>query len=393
MHHSNSRLEPADAGWVRQQSMIQDGGYYMRLRFLAVSLVVLALSAGTGYAQTFSGTVDGYWSYNSNTPNDPTIPNGPRANQFRAFDIRDQSFSLNYGELAIEYKPNNVGVRVDVGFGDAADIVSPTGWSRHIQQAYITGTRGKATFDFGKFVTPIGAEVIETKDNWNYSRGLLFTLAIPFTHFGARATYAANDKVSLSGYLVNGWDNPIDENTAKSIGFFGSFKPTSKLTVVGNYLTGKEGTTTDNMRHLVDAVVTYNLHDRVTLMANGDYGQDKGADLLPGVSGPRVVWQGVAGYAKIKASDKLFLNGRYEWFDDQDGFRTGTIQEMQSATLTAQIPVVTDLNFWGEVRKDWSNQDSFRKTSEGVFAPVQSATDHQTTFVFGVTYSFTKTVN
>ena len=39
--------------------------------------------------------------------------------------------------------------------------------------------------DFGKFVTSAGAEVIESKDNWNYSRSLLFAYAIPYWHFGA----------------------------------------------------------------------------------------------------------------------------------------------------------------------------------------------------------------
>jgi hypothetical protein len=46
-----------------------------------------------------------------------------RRNPYRAFDVRDQSFALQYGEIAIDYKPNNVGFRADVGFGDAADIV------------------------------------------------------------------------------------------------------------------------------------------------------------------------------------------------------------------------------------------------------------------------------
>ena len=36
--------------------------------------------------------------------------------------------------------------------------------------------------DFGKFVTSAGAEVIEAKDNWNYSRSLLFVNAIPYLH-------------------------------------------------------------------------------------------------------------------------------------------------------------------------------------------------------------------
>ena len=38
--------------------------------------------------------------------------------------------------------------------------------------------------DFGKFVTALGFEVIKTKDDLNYSRSLLFTMAIPFYHMG-----------------------------------------------------------------------------------------------------------------------------------------------------------------------------------------------------------------
>ena len=64
-------------------------------------------------------------------------------------------------------------------------------------------------FDFGKFVTPFGNEVIESKDNWNYSRSLLFSLAIPYYHQGLRATYSPNDQVTLAGYLVNGWNNSL----------------------------------------------------------------------------------------------------------------------------------------------------------------------------------------
>ena len=71
--------------------------------------------------------------------------------------------------------------------------------------------------DIGKFVTPAGAEVIETKDNWNYSRGLLFSYAIPYYHFGMRAKYAFNDKYALTGFFVNGWNNVVDNNSGKDL--------------------------------------------------------------------------------------------------------------------------------------------------------------------------------
>jgi hypothetical protein len=365
----------------------------MRLRFLAVSLVVFALSTGIGFSQTITGTLDGYHGYNFNKPNFGTPPQ--RTNDFRAFDVRDQSLTLSYGEIAIDYKPNNVGIRLDFGFGDTAEIVHATEpgdkdvW-RHIQQAYASVTKDKLTLDFGKFVTPIGAEVIETKDNWNYSRGLLFTWAIPFYHFGGRATYAVNDKVSLAGYVVNGWNNVRDNNTAKSVGFVGTFKPSSKWTLVTNVLVGKE--VGDNSRMLLDGILTFNVNDEISLMANYDFGKDYAADLLPGVRGAEANWQGIAGYVKVKLSDNITISNRYEWFDDRIGFMTGTAQELQSYTATAMFPW-QDLTFWTEYRRDWSNADTFHTSSNGLFGPIQGIRAYQNTITLGLTLALTKEYN
>jgi hypothetical protein len=72
---------------------------------------------------------------------------------------------------------------------------------KYVQQAYVSYLAGKVSIDFGKFVTPAGAEVIENKDNFNYSRGLLFALAIPYYHMGARIGYALSTaERSVTGY-------------------------------------------------------------------------------------------------------------------------------------------------------------------------------------------------
>ena len=82
--------------------------------------------------------------------------------------------------------------------------------------SYLTPLGKGLQFDVGKFVTPLGAEVIEAKDNWNYSRSLLFALAIPYYHMGVRATYSANAKVTLAGLVVNGWNNVVENNSGKT---------------------------------------------------------------------------------------------------------------------------------------------------------------------------------
>src|SRR3990172_8459767 len=139
-------------------------------------VLVFVLLAGTGYSQSFVGSVDGYYGYNFNKP-------GTTKNVYRNFDFNHNQFSLNYAELAIEQKPDPksspFGFRADIGFGDTATWVhsaEPAGSDiyRYLQQAYLSAAKGKVQVDFGKFVTQHGAEVIETKDNWNYSRSLLF---------------------------------------------------------------------------------------------------------------------------------------------------------------------------------------------------------------------------
>ena len=77
--------------------------------------------------------------------------------------------------------------------------------------------RDKLQLDVGKFVTPIGAEVIESQDNWNYTRSILFGYAIPFYHVGrARDARRERQGSPLAGYLVNGWNNGSEINGDKT---------------------------------------------------------------------------------------------------------------------------------------------------------------------------------
>ena len=128
-----------------------------------------------------TGFVDTYYSWNFNQ-------SSPEA--LRNFDVTHNSFSLNYAEIAVTKLPteqSRAGFRLDFGAGDTATLVNAyepggTDFLKHVQQAYVwvLAPVGKGlTIDVGKFVTPAGAEVIESKDNYNYSRGFLFALAVP----------------------------------------------------------------------------------------------------------------------------------------------------------------------------------------------------------------------
>jgi hypothetical protein len=324
------------------------------------------------------GLVDGYYSYNFNQP---------RADaQLRNFDTRHNQFALNLLEIALERKPtpdSRLGFRADLDFGPATEIVhsfEPGGSDifRHLQQGYLSylAPAGNGVqIDFGKFVTQHGAEVIETKDNWNYSRSLMFALAIPYYHFGVRASYPFNDKFTLAGFLVNGWNNVVDNNTGKTIGVQAVIKPSSKLTLIQNYMTGPEQSdNNDDFRHLFDTTAIYTANDRVSLMANYDYGWDT-------VAGTRVHWQGVAAYARFQANKWFAFAPRFEWYDDHDGFTTGARQTVKGVTFTSEQKINGGLLTRFEYRRDFSDTDFFSKRTGRLV-------EAQSTLSFGLVYAF-----
>lgn len=335
-----------------------------------------------------SGFVDMYYSYNFNAPKTSctTIGEVKIFNCLRNFDVAHNSFSLNLAEIAFEKKPTDMsrgGYRIDLNYGPTASIVAgfdPGGTTifSNIQQAYISylAPTGKGLqLDFGKFVTPAGNEVIETKDNWNYSRSLLFALAIPYYHSGVRATYAANDKVSFMGTFVNGWNNVGENNSAKTFGAQVALKPNAAFSITQNFTAGPEQpNNSQDWRRLYDTIATYTLNPKVSLMANYDYGSDT-------LAGEGVHWQGVAGYAKLQANKWLAISPRFEYYDDPSGFTTGTAQTLKEVTGTLELKPVDSFMWRIEYRSDFSD-DAVFKAHDGTFRKTQNS------IAFGVLYSF-----
>jgi hypothetical protein len=311
---------------------------------------------------SLSGFVDMYYGYNANQPIS-------RTNSFRSFDALSNQFALNLVELTIDKTPeatnSRTGYHVSLGYGQAINAVNGTepgglSFDQYLKEAYFSylAPVGKGLqVDLGKFVTPAGAEVIETKDNWNYSRGLLFSYAIPYYHFGIRAKYSFNDKYSLTGYVVNGWNNLVENNTGKTYGMSLGWNVTKKISVTQNYMAGPEQAANSNWRQLWDTVITYSPTSRLSLMANSDYGR---GDLVAGVIHP-VYWTGLAGYVKYAFNDKYALATRYEYYDDHDGFTTGTAQNFNGVTGTFQRTIASHILTRLEFRRDMSNRPTFVK--------------------------------
>lgn len=269
----------------------------------------------------------GYLS-NLNQPSDQSIP-------LRYFDNRANTFAIDIAELVVQKaaaKAGEAGFRIDLTAGSTIPGKTQAaglsiGSSADLQQAFVTyiaPVGNGLKFDAGKFITHLGYEVIEGYDgfNDNYSRSLLFNYAIPFTHTGVKASYTVNSMVSLTGMVVNGWDNAIDNNKGKSIGLQLGLTPAPPVSIYLNYMGGPEKTDTNNLiRHIADVVATVKVNDMLLLGANADFGSEQGASVVR--PGDDAKWSGVAGYARIGNPSRLSLGLRAETFKDEGGTRLG----------------------------------------------------------------------
>lgn len=326
-----------------------------------------------------TGFVDTYYGYNFSDPSADT--------QLRNFDTKHNQLSLNLIEVALEQKPSpdsRLGFRTDLNFGPATDMVhafEPGGADafKAFEQAYVSALAplGKGLqIDFGKFVTQHGAEVIEAKDNWNYSRSLLFALAIPYYHVGVRATYPLSEKLGVAGYFVNGWNSGVDNNGSKTFGFQATVKPSPKLTLIQNVMTGPELLNDDDSnRFLSDTTAILNVTASLSLMANYDYGRET-------VAGQAVEWQGVAGYLRYQINDTWAVAPRFEYLKDSDGFMSGTSQILKELTFTTEHKIGGALLTRLEYRRDFSDTPFFLEAGG-------ASQRSQNTFTVGLVYAFT----
>src|SRR5215469_15522257 len=200
-----------------------------------------------------SGFLDGYYSVNTNRPN--TQDGGAQVNQLYNFNDKTDQFNLSAAKLTLNHDPDPVGAHVDFVYGRTNELINSAPSNsdgaeqlKYIEQAFISMKPPKAKgfeLDFGKFVTSAGAEVIEAKDNWNYSRSLLFVNAIPYWHFGARTSMPVSKVDTIGLQVVNGWNNVTSNNGGVTVGLTNALvKPKYSWNL--NYYTGPSNTDTQN---------------------------------------------------------------------------------------------------------------------------------------------------
>jgi hypothetical protein len=362
---------------------------------------MMAAADRTGFGQMLddigidiSGHAEVSYSYNFRRPEGDV-------NVGHVFDDQHDEFYLNQIDVTVArsltaddnavsgYSDKvNVGFKMEWIYGQDARLIHSNGLFDHyvddearneefdLNQAYVevgVPVGNGLLFTAGKFVTPIGYELINPTLNPLYSHSYLFGFAIPFTHTGVLAKYSFDENFSLTGGVVRGWEQSLEDNNQDPsylVSAAYNWAPGSggePINFIVTGITGPEQTDdVDSWRTLIDVIVSTKVSDQLTLGLNGDWGYEEEAELTDeGVAtGKQAQWYGVAAYAKYDVSDMFAINARGEWFNDKDnsrGLGTNVYEATVGVTIKpfANHEIGSNLVFRPEIRYDYAQEGIF----------------------------------
>ena len=229
-------------------------------------------------------------------------------------------------------------------------------------------------------MSPADFEAIATKDNWNYSRGLLFTLATPYYHMGCAPATRRTIGLRSAGYLLNGWNNVVDNNGAKTAAVSGTLKLASSLSATETYIVGPEQANNNRrLRQMSNLAVTYTPTRQLTFVEIYDWDYDR--EPASGYWG-----EGIATYMRYRPTAWFALTPRAELYFDKGGFVTGVRQRVKEVTVTGELTRKDGLTMMLEYRRDFSNMSYFTEHDQ------PRAKKHQDTVTLGMIYAFSTNI-
>lgn len=314
---------------------------------------------------TISGFTDVYYSYNTNKPG--LLGNWGTNGVGRIFDGVHNQIALNMFQTKVVYENNRLEVVGDLLFGPGAELANfgNTGTAVIIKQAYLAyGINDKLTFTIGQFSTHIGYELVDAPDNFNYSLSYLFGNG-PFYHTGAKLDYAVSEKIGFMAGVLNGWDNLIDNNMAKSFALQMYVTPNDDISLYLNWIGGNEDPSTitndslKSFKHMTDLTASFAVSEKINVGVNGVFGFYD-FDTLDTKN-----WGGVALYMDYTFSDHFALGIRTELFDDVAGVQYVGASYL-GYTLTGVITAANEhLFIKPELRYDSANSNIYYNGDSG----------------------------
>jgi hypothetical protein len=264
-----------------------------------------------GYVSTY------YAHYDDDTENNNFV-------QFPTLEPRNNQFSLNMALISMQYKSPSLRSNITLHYGDVPESSWPATFNL-IQEAY-AGFKivNRLWFDAGFFKTHIGLGSFQPRENITSSMAIP-DFYDPYFLSGAKLTFQASSRLFLQVNIFNGYNEYIDNNKNKALGFSTVYNLNDNISFTYNFLTCDE--TPDNIktkhqRYYNNFYATF-IYDKFTLGLDVNYGIQQNT-LKSDTTKAATMYAG-SFVGKYQAFKKLAGYARLEEFSDPNRILTGNL--------------------------------------------------------------------
>ncbi len=221
-------------------------------------------------------------------------------------------------------------------------------------EAYIPTFERGLDIKLGRIFCQYGAESIDAPSNALASHSYTF-IYDPFTHTGIVTTTQITPAWSVQLGAVTGPDVFIDSAASPYSMFSAKWAPPGgRDTVLFSTLlgSGRFGTADQfNNPNIIDLVYTHTFNTRFTYTLEALFGYQTDVPLIG-----TATWYGLVDYWTYKLTPRLSATARLEFFDDEEGSRTGYRGLYTAATTGLSFRPCKDIIFRPEIRYDFNNE-------------------------------------
>ena len=207
-------------------------------------------------------------------------------------------------------------------------------------------TEGGIDLKAGQYPTPLGYETIDPSTNPFYSHSYIFQFGLPFKHTGGLTVTHVNSLLDIYSGVDTGTNTtwgPLGEDNG-AIGGVGGFNLTfldGNLTILALTHFGPDDATralspigvnaNGQWRFYNDVMMTWKATDSLTLVTEANLVRDG-----YGVANKPVNGMGIAQYASYSLTDTITLNGRVEYWRDDNNFFVASFPSNNGPILAQQ---------------------------------------------------------
>lgn len=244
--------------------------------------------------------------------------------QFPTMAPRNNQFGLNLAQVGLEYKSKLLRSNITLHYGDIPESVWPKTFNL-IQEAHAGFRIIKGLWlDAGFFKTHIGVESVQPRENVTSSMAVL-TYYEPYYLSGAKLTYEVTPKLSLQVNVFDGYNEYLENNKNKALGFSALYELNENIAITYNFLTCDEtpdAVKTKHQRYFNNLYATM-VFKKLSLGLEVNYGWQNNT-LLKDTTQRAPLYSGLI-VAKYQFIKRFAGYCRGEYFSDPNKVLTGTL--------------------------------------------------------------------